>query len=224
MSALAANITGLDLNRLAEELGAGLRPPLAVWQSFGIVTRKDAEAVLGLGVFQEMLHEAHIRWHTKTNLRERIKAKTLVGMEQFLPDMFDDAMDPARPLHHRVQMWKFLGALAGLDAEASAAGGMAAIGGGVSITIDLSGGGPGAEDPKVVVIRGTGDDLGVDEGGIDGEGPLQIRDEGEAEEAEDADTWGGEVDDTPAVTEDDEDWSIELAELTEAMVGVGDEE
>lgn len=201
MVALAANITGLDLNRLAEELGAGLKPPLSVWNSFGIWTKADASAVLELGVFQEMLHEAHIRWHTKTNLRERIKAKTLVGMEQFLPDMFDDAMDATRPLHHRVQMWKFLGALAGLDAEAGAAG-MASLGGGVSITIDLSGGGPGAIDEKVVVIRGR-------------------------EDAEDADT--PEIAPPEAAPEDDADdedmpWSVELAELAAAMRGIGTED
>lgn len=219
MSALAANITGLDLNRLAEELAAGLKPPLTVWHSFGVMTKADAEAVLGLGVFQEMLHEAHVRWHTKTNLRERIKAKTLVGMEQFLPDMFDDAMDGTRPLHHRVQMWKFLGALAGLDAEASAAGGIAALGGGVSITIDLSTGGRGEaeDDTKVVVIRGNAvDPYGAPE---EGSSPLGI--EGEADD----DIDDAEIEDAPpeAGGEDEEEWAVELAELTEAMLGVGED-
>jgi hypothetical protein len=155
---LATDVTGLDLNSLAEELAAGLRPKGDVWRSYGIVTAEDARALLELPVFDAMVREAHARWNGRSNVRERIKSKTLIGIEQYLPEMFDEANNVVRPLHHRVQMWKWLGALAGLDAEAAAAGGGGG-GGGVQITIDLSGGTPRVsgnqgEDGGIIVIGG----------------------------------------------------------------------
>jgi hypothetical protein len=150
----AINITkGLDLSRLVEELAANLRPSLEIWNDHGIFDLTVAEKLLSLPVVQEMYTEAKARWHSKTNIRERIKSKSLVVIEQSIADLAEEAVNTQRPLNHRVEAWKVLTRWAGLDAEAAQAAGA----GGVNITIDLSGGVPQVavgDGPGIVVIEG----------------------------------------------------------------------
>lgn len=204
MGKLPADLTGLDLNRLVEELAAGLRPPVDIWNENGIKDRATAAKLLGLPVVQQMLQEARARWHERGNLRERIKAKTLVGIEQNLADMFDDAMNPNTSLQHRVAMLKFLGSLAGIEAEA--AGAVAAAG--VSISIDLSGtggSGPGGGE-------GAGDGIIVIEGGT------TTRSETKETDVDDDDASVEDTADEGEVNPDEMQFDAELAELDLMLV------
>lgn len=139
---------GIDLNGLAEELGAAIRPAVDIWNDYGIHTREAAARILGTPAFQQMYTEAKSRWESRANARTRIKAKAMVAIEQGLPELYEGACNPKQPLNHRVEVFKMLSKLAGIDAEVAAAQG--AVGHGLSITIDLSS--DGNPDRKITVI------------------------------------------------------------------------
>lgn len=161
MTALATEITnGIDLVKLAEELGAGIRPPVEIWNDHGVRTREAAAKLIALPAFQAMLADAQRRWNSKENARARIREKSLIAIEQGLPALFEGLVNAKQPLNHRVEVVKILAKLGGIDAEVAAAGG-AAAGAGVSITIDLSGNGAdvagGVGKPPIVVVSSAVD-------------------------------------------------------------------
>lgn len=124
----------IDLASLAEQLACNLRPAVDVWNDHGVTDRRRATQLLRSPMFRQYYREARERWHNPSNARSRVQSKSLLMIETALPGIYQDVTNAAIPLQHRVKTWEFVGRLAGLDAEAAAAGGE-----GISIRIDLSG-------------------------------------------------------------------------------------
>jgi hypothetical protein len=152
---LLARWPSLNVELLAEELAARLRPVADIWSDHGIILRADAEAVMGIPWVRQSLDEARARWEASGNAAERIKARARLSVEKSLAGLHGAINNPVLPLNHRTEALKLVARLGDVDGGGKAgAGAGGAVGMGVQIVIDLSaaGGAAGAGGTRTVNI------------------------------------------------------------------------
>ena len=148
---------------LARELAMGIYEVEAILERYGLSWDEYAR-VAALPRFQKLLETTTLEWGSTLNTRERIKVKSLAGVEDGLADLFKAAKDPKETLISRVEALKQARLLAGLGAaEGDGAGASAAekftltinVGGattevGGSVGIAAASGGAGATSARDV--------------------------------------------------------------------------
>jgi len=107
-------------NTLALELVARLEPASSVLARYGI-TPEEAERLLATPTFKAQLREAHQFWNSPENREERIRIKAAMMSEDALPEMHMLLHDGEKPMTARVDLFKTINRLAGLDKTAEGA-------------------------------------------------------------------------------------------------------
>lgn len=125
-----------SLQKLAEELAIGAKPPAEIWASHGIKTREEAQRILSIPAFRTMITEIREEWQATHNITERIRVRSLMALEEGLLPLYQAAISNANPLSSRKDTFAFFAKLGGLEKQDLAA--VSGPGGGVTIHIDLS--------------------------------------------------------------------------------------
>lgn len=150
------------LHRLAHELARNLLPAEDVLIKFGLSPETFAEVVQPNETFQRYYTESYAMWHGTANLPDRVKTKTAMILEEWLPEASRLLHDPLLNLPPKVQLAMFLGDLSGLKAQAAAAanGTNGAANNQVHVTINLGHGRQVVIEKKLDnVIEGEAEDI-----------------------------------------------------------------
>jgi hypothetical protein len=122
---------------LARELAQGIRDPLAILAEYGFSGTDDPAwlALSGTTEFQRLLDSLTREWNAADSTKQRVRVKALASVETGLIDlhamMTSERVDPKV----RVDAFKVMKGIAGLDAPAGVGGMAGEGGGGVSIKI-----------------------------------------------------------------------------------------
>lgn len=78
---------------LAMEIASGMSKPSEIFMRHGLTPQQSID-LLKNPQFQSMLREAHSTWNSNANAEERIRLKSLIALEELLPEHFKLATDP----------------------------------------------------------------------------------------------------------------------------------
>lgn len=142
---LPSNNQLVTLQKLAEELAVGTKPPAEIWSSHGIKTREEAQRLLSIPAFRAMISEFRAEWQATHNITERIRVRSLLALEEGLLSLYEGGINADNPLSSRKEVFAFFAKLGGIEKTDAAI----IPGQGVTIHIDLSSAGG---DENVVCI------------------------------------------------------------------------
>lgn len=98
---------------LARELVMGIYEVEDVLKRYG-VSWDEFDRIRELPRFQKLVEQITVEWGSTMNTRERIKFKSLAGLEDGLPDLFRAAKDSRETLASRVEAFKLARVLGGI--------------------------------------------------------------------------------------------------------------
>jgi hypothetical protein len=170
--ALAEVLGGVDIKKLVEDLAAEIRPEAEIWRSYGVRTVSHKDSIVAQPMFEQLLNEARGRWHAPDNHKNRVRQMALAAVELGITPLFTGMSDDAKPLSSRVDAFRALARVAGVETDPALAGG---AGGGqvVAIRIDLGGGRGVIEVGARNGAGGVGGVGGVGAGAIDASSDAQ---------------------------------------------------
>lgn len=140
----------VNLARLARDLAQDIFEPDQIRKSHNL-NPEQFEQILEDPSFQKMLREMVLDWQSASGTAERVKVKAATAVEVALDSFFQDVTDRSIPLAQRTDALKALMKLGELGERDNVLG--AALGGGVSININLGLPGQG-QPPKTVTVEG----------------------------------------------------------------------
>ena len=126
----------VTLLRLARELAWDIYPLDTILQ----MNKVDAnvwEIIRNLPRFQSYLESELAAWHAATNAHERVKVKSAIMVEEWLPELNTRIHDPNESLNSKIEAGKLVARLAGMGLEKAAISGD--VGEKFSVTINLGG-------------------------------------------------------------------------------------
>lgn len=106
---LAQKITG----NLAKDLASRLVPVSDILQRYQL-SELELRTLLEYGPFQTMLREAQAEWESSASTPERIRAKSLLALEQTIEDICEIAMNKKAAAANRLDAAKLLHDITGL--------------------------------------------------------------------------------------------------------------
>jgi hypothetical protein len=98
---------------LARELAMGIYEVEDILRRYG-VDWDEFDRIKALPRFQRLVEQITVEWGSTMNTRERIKFKSLAGLEDGLPDLFKAAKDSRETLASRVEAFKLARVLGGI--------------------------------------------------------------------------------------------------------------
>lgn len=98
---------------LARELAMGIYEVEDILRRYG-VSWDEWEKISALPRFQKLMEQITVEWGSTMNTRERIRFKSLAGLEDGLPDLFRAAKDSRETLASRVEAFKLARVLGGI--------------------------------------------------------------------------------------------------------------
>ena len=99
--------------RLAREIAMDVHSLDEILSTHGIDTQ-HWEALNSSPIFQSVLKSAVEEWQSATNTAERVKIKSLVFVEEALPEFYARAHDPKEPLAAKTEILKTIAKFAGV--------------------------------------------------------------------------------------------------------------
>jgi hypothetical protein len=131
---LAPLYSDVTLLRLAREIAWAIHPLEAILKVHDL-SMETWETIKNLPRFQRYLESEMVAWHTAGNAHERVKVKTAVMLEEWLPELHARMHDQRELLSAKIEAGKLVARLAGMGLE------KAGINGGegerFSVTINL---------------------------------------------------------------------------------------
>jgi hypothetical protein len=99
--------------RLAREIAMDVHPIEEILTTHGI-DQPYWEALNSSPIFQSVLKSAVEEWQSATNTSERVKLKSMVFVEEALPEFYARAHDPKEPLAAKTEVLTTIARLAGM--------------------------------------------------------------------------------------------------------------
>jgi hypothetical protein len=101
------------LRALARELAMGIKDVETILKDHGL-RRKELDGLLRSPYFKMMYDDALAAWNSNLNARQRVDVKTMIMVEEALPEMYALLMDRTQPLAGKVELFKTLQRGAGI--------------------------------------------------------------------------------------------------------------
>jgi hypothetical protein len=133
---LAPLYSDVTLIKLARELAWEIYPLETILKAHNL-TIELWDTIKELPRFQRYLESELVAWHSATNAHERVKVKSSIMVEEWLPELYSRMHDAQESLNGKIEAGKLLARLAGMGLDrANITGGE---GEKFSITINLGG-------------------------------------------------------------------------------------
>lgn len=104
------------LSRLAYEIAKDLLPVSQILALYKITEEEFNERIVDNPVFMTFFAEARSVWGSSSNAQQRIAAKAGIQLEQWLVEADRLLHDPNSPMAPKVELAKYLGRIAGVEA------------------------------------------------------------------------------------------------------------
>jgi hypothetical protein len=102
--------------RLAREIAADIHPLDKILNLYSI-SAYEYESISKNAYFNSLVSSEREAFLSATNTYERVKLKSAVAVEEWLPQLFRDMHDSKQSLLHRIEGGKLLAKLAGMGIE-----------------------------------------------------------------------------------------------------------